>query len=86
MNIAKSVTDAFEIPYEAVFDVPRIVIAGDERVCVENYTAILEYKKDNIKLKYKSGVIEICGSGFEITALSDGNIAVSGKISAVKLI
>lgn len=86
MKAVKALSDAFEIPYEAVFDVPRIVITGEENIFVENYTAVLEYKKDNIKLKYKMGVIEIIGSGFKITAVSEGNIAVSGKIYSVKLI
>lgn len=86
MKTVKALTDAFDIPYEAVFDIPRIVITGEEHIFVENYTAVLEYKKDNIKLKYKTGVIEIIGSEFAITAVSEGNIAVSGKISSVKLI
>lgn len=86
MNIAETALDAFDIPREAVFDIPRVVIAGREYFCVENYISVLEYKENNIKLKYKTGVIELCGSEFEIKALRDGNISVRGKLSALRFI
>ena len=66
MDIEKAISESLEISADILFDIPRIVLIGDMKVRIENYTALLEYKKENIKLKYKGGVIEICGENFEI--------------------
>ena len=86
MGIAETIADTLEISDEILFEIPKITIIGDTKVRVENYTALLEYKKEDIKLKYKSGVIEICGENFEIKSICEENIVVSGKISMVRLI
>ncbi len=86
MDVAKAISESLEISADILFDIPRIVMIGDMRVHIENYTALLEYKKENIKLKYKSGVIEICGQDFEIKIIGEGNIVICGKIASVKLI
>ncbi len=86
MDIVKAVSDTLEISGDILFDIPKITMIGDTKICVENYTALVEYKKENIKLKYKGGIIEICGQNFEIKTIGEGNIVVCGKICAVKLI
>ena len=86
MDIAKKISEVLEIPPENIIDLPKITIVGCQRVLVENYTALLDYKKDNIRLKYKSGVIDILGSDIDIMVIGEDNIVVSGRISSVKLI
>ncbi len=86
MDIAKAVSDALEMPYEIMLEMPKITIVGNKSAHIENYTALIEYKKENIKLKYKGGVIEMCGQDFEIKTIGEGNIVISGKISSIKLV
>ena len=86
MDIARKISEALEIPPEVVLDIPRITVIGNERVQVENYTALLDYKKDNIRLKHKTGIVDILGTEFDIKVIGENNIVVSGKISSVKLI
>lgn len=86
MDIAKKISEVLEIPPEAMLNIPKITIVGKERVLVENYTALLDYKKDNISLKYRGGVIDILGKNFEIKVIGEENIAVSGEVDSVKLI
>ena len=86
MDIAKKISDAFELPYDVSLEIPKIIVLGDKQIYVENYLKLIEYKSEIIRLKYKSGIIEISGTGFEINAIGVGNIILSGKISAVKLI
>lgn len=85
MDIAKKISEVLEIPPEAMLSIPKITLVGKERVLVENYTALLDYKKDNIRLKYEGGVIDILGKNFEIKVIGEENIAVSGEIASVKL-
>ena len=86
MDIAKKISEALEIPPENIMDLPKITIVGCERVWVENYTALLDYKRDNIRLKYKSGVIDISGRDMDILVIGEDNIVLTGSISSVKLI
>ena len=85
MDIAKKISEVLEIPPEAMLSIPKITLVGKERVLVENYTALLDYKKDNLRLKYEGGVIDILGKNFEIKVIGEENIAVSGEIASVKL-
>ncbi|MBO5060171.1 MAG: sporulation protein YqfC [Clostridia bacterium] len=86
MDIARAISDSMEIPCEVTLDIPKITLVGNMRVHIENYLALVEYKKENIKLKYKGGIIEVCGQDFDIRTIGEGNIVVCGKIDAVKLI
>lgn len=86
MDIARKISEVLEIPPEAMLNIPKITIVGKERVHVENYIALLDYKKDNIRLKYQGGVIDIWGKKFEIKVIGEENIVVSGEIDSVKLI
>lgn len=86
MDIARKISEVLEIPSETILNIPKITIVGKERVHVENYTALLDYKKDSIRLKYQGGVIDIHGENFEIKVIGEENIVISGEIDRVKLI
>lgn len=86
MDIAKTVLDTLEMPGDILFNMPKIQIVGGMLAQIENYTALVEYRKEDIKLKYKGGIIEICGQNFEIKTIGEGNIVICGKIQAVKFI
>ncbi|MBR5808640.1 MAG: sporulation protein YqfC [Clostridia bacterium] len=86
MDIARKISEVLEIPPEAMLNIPKITVVGKERVHVENYIALLDYKKDNIRLKYQGGVIDILGKNFEIKVIGEENIVISGEIDSVKLI
>jgi len=86
MDIVRKITEVLELPPETLLKIPKITIVGNERVRVENYTALLDYKRDNIRLKYDGGVIDISGKNFEIKVIGEENMVIWVKISAVKLI
>lgn len=86
MDIARKISEVLEFPPEAIIDIPKITVLGNELVHVENYSALLDYKKENIRLKHKGGIIDISGDNFEIKVIGEENIAVSGKIHGIKLI
>ncbi len=86
MDIARKISEVLEIPTESMLNIPRITIVGKEKVHVENYVALLDYKRENIRLKYQGGVIDILGKGFEIKVIGEENIVVLGEIESVKLV
>ena len=86
MDIGRKISEVLEIPQESMLNIPKVPIIGKEKVHVEKYSALLDYKKDNIRLKYQGGVIDISGKNFEIKIIGEENIVVSGEIDSVKLI
>lgn len=86
MDIGKAISAALALPPEAVLDIPKITIIGRERVHVENYISLIEYKREIVELKYSAGVIEISGENFEIRTIGEANIVISGKISGIRFI
>lgn len=77
---------ALEFPREVVADIPKITAIGREMISVENYLSLLEYDKEIIRLKFATGVIEICGKAFEICAIGEGNISISGEIESIRYV
>ena len=86
MDIAKKISDVLEFPAEAVMDISKIILVGNQRIVVENYLALLDDKSDTIRLKHSAGVIEILGENFEIKSIGEQNIEVLGEIRAIRLI
>ncbi len=86
MDILGAVSDSLGLPAEIAKGALHTELIGAEQLYIENYTALLEYKRDNIKLKYRGGVMEIIGTDFDIRAVSAGNIVIFGKINAVRFI
>ena len=86
MDIAKRISDVLEFPAETMMDIPKITMIGNQKILVENYNSLLDYKKEIIRLKYSSGVIEISGKNFEIKSIGEENIEISGETQAVRLI
>lgn len=86
MDIEKAISAALALPPEVVSDIPKITLIGRERVRVENYTALIEYREENIRLKFSGGVIDILGKNFEIKTIGEANIVISGEIEAVRFI
>jgi sporulation protein YqfC len=86
MDIRDVVLGSFGLPPDVALEMPRIMVLGGGEIFVENYQALAEYKKDCIRLITRLGMTEILGENFEILAMKDGNIAIKGKILAVRLI
>ena len=86
MEGLKAVCDIFDIAYDAVGNIPRITILGEEEAYIENFISLEEYKKEAVKLKCKNCIIALWGKDFNIKAIKEGCILVCGKIEGVKFI
>ena len=84
--VENAVLTALEFPQDVVSGVPKITILGKGGVSVENFVSLLEYNRENIRLKFADGVIDISGNDLEICAIDEGNITISGKIESVRFI
>ena len=85
-SIKEKVADAFDLPKELVIDAARLILVGERELTIENYTGILEYDENIIRIKTVGRTVKISGSGLEIRTITDEDIQVTGRISAIELV
>lgn len=83
-NVKLKLTNMFNLPADAVFDLPRYMLVGNSSLLIENHEGILEYHETLIRVATKDGTVCIAGTGLELEELSAEAIMISGSISALK--
>ncbi|MGL4774073.1 MAG: sporulation protein YqfC [Clostridium sp.] len=78
------VADKLQMPREVIFDIPRIVITGNEEITIEHHKGIITFDKENIRVNSKLGPIKVSGKNFEILFIGSTSITVSGKFKAIE--
>lgn len=82
-NIPKKIAKTLDIPEDILFDIPRITMMSNTDLRIENYKSILEYEADKITLLTKNLIIELRGTGLNITIITDDEISICGTITAI---
>lgn len=79
-------TDALDIPPEALFDLPIITVRANEEICVENFNGIIEYTEHRIRLQTKCGIVLIEGTKLEAKSMTAELITIRGRIENISFI
>ncbi len=74
-----SVVDIFELPPEVILNTPLITLTGKEKLTVENYTSIIEYTGEQVRIHTTAGIIKIDGNSIKIDEITNDEISMSGK-------
>ena len=82
----KAVSEAFEIPLEAVGGSPLITLIGNEKIIIENTKGVARYENEKIRVNTSLGLAEIEGENICIKVLSDRCIIAEGKIDSVRFV
>jgi len=78
--------DAFDIPKEVVMDLPVISLTGNREISVENFSGLIEYTRQKIRLNTKSGILVIEGIELEAKNMTAERICVKGNILHISFI
>ena len=81
--IGKKIVKKLDIPEDIVFDIPRITTMANQEIRIENYKSIIEYEADKITLTANDIIMELFGSDFNITVITDEEISVTGNIMSI---
>lgn len=76
--------NVFDLPSEAVAGVPRVTITGTEKLHIENHKGLLGYGTEEITVNGGRVIIRISGEKLELTAMSDVELVISGRIKSVE--
>lgn len=73
----------FDVPEELYNEIPKVTIINFDRMMVENYVCILEYQDYYIKIKMKSGLININGFKLSMNEMTKDDLIITGIIDSV---
>lgn len=73
----------FDIPEEISSDIPKVTILGFDRMLIENYKAVLEYQDFFVRIKMKTGLININGFGLFMNEMTKDDLIITGSIESV---
>ncbi len=73
----------FDIPEELISEVPKVTILGFNRMLIENYKCILEYQDFFIRIKMKTGLININGFNLLMNEMTKDDLIITGTIESV---
>ncbi len=79
-------TEMLDIPGEPALGVARVTVTGGHKVHIENHRGLLEYEADRITVNTMDVPVRIRGRGLEIAAMSDLELAVTGKVDGVEFV
>ena len=83
-GIRKTFAEVFELPAEAVCDLPVLTVTGRIEVIVENYGGVIEYSTTKVVLGTKSGILTVNGENMDIKFMNSQCVKISGAIEGLK--
>lgn len=84
-RIKKRFSELGDLPKELVTNYSRMVLLGNSEFMIENYSGIIEYEVNKIRLSTASGVISVTGDNLSINELDNDELIVNGKIKTIGL-
>ena len=84
-ELKKKFAELGDLPKELVTSYSRMVLLGNEEFTVENYSGIVEYEVDKIRLRSASGIVAVCGDNLTINELDNDSLFIKGKIRRVEI-
>lgn len=83
-QISEQIADFFEMPRDVVLRQNKLTVIGTNQLNIENYTGVLEYTEEAIRVKTSEHLLAIEGKGLSIDTITDTDIYISGIISCVR--
>ena len=85
-KVKKIISEAFEIPWEAVGEGPLITLVGNEKIVIENAKGVAKYESEKIRINTSVGMAEIEGEDMKISVLNSCSVIAEGKIESVRFV
>ena len=74
----------FDLPADAVANVPRVEILGDGELRMAPHRGILAYGPEEIHISGGKLVVLVRGSGLELRAMTPEELLITGAITSVE--
>ena len=84
-DFLRGMADRMDLPGEPVPGKPALELLGKNRVIIENHRGILDYSREEIRVRVSYGWIHITGSGLELSLMSGQQLIITGTIGSILL-
>lgn len=84
-RVEEKLADFFEIPKNVLLDMPKLVLAGNVQLSVENHQGLIEYTQERVRVATSRGEVAVEGKGLSISRITKTDITVDGRIRRVTL-
>ena len=74
----------FDLPADAVANVPRVEVLGDNELRMAPHRGILAYGPEEIHISGGKLVVLVRGSGLELRAMTPEELLITGTITSVE--
>ena len=74
----------FDLPADAVANVPRVEVLGDGELRMSPHRGILAYGPEEIHISGGKLVVLVRGSGLELRAMTPDELLITGTIASVE--
>lgn len=78
--------EVFEVPEDLALDMPRITLIGNIKLSVENHKGIMEYKKNEIRLRVNDGFLVAKGRNLSLKNISNDEVLLQGEIMQMAIV
>lgn len=77
------VSELFELPPEVVLDLPRLTLAGNLQLLVENHRGVVAYDDTEIRIGVNNGELVVRGQNLQIKNLFAAELLIKGEIEGL---
>jgi sporulation protein YqfC len=77
------IAEMLEMPKDVTLGEAIITLIGKREILIENYKGIIEYNDEYIKIATKNGNIQLNGTNFIVTYLTNEEIKITGDITKI---
>ncbi len=84
-ELKKRFTELGDLPKELVTNYSRMVLMGGNEFTIENYSGIIEYETNKIRLRSASGIITVVGENLVINDMDNEELYIKGKIRNIEI-
>lgn len=81
---AEQISQALEVPSDALLDVSRVTVVGTGHVVVENHSGLLGYFPHQVVLRVPEGQLVIAGEELVIGRIDTAEVILTGKVAFVR--
>jgi len=80
----EGVVRVLDLPPEVVLHVPRLILVGNMHLTVENHRGVLEFGPGRLVVGIGEGQVVVEGEDLHITHVGREELAVTGRIQALR--
>lgn len=83
-SMKQKITNLSGIPKDVTMGIPILTILGDMELSMENYSGIIEYTDNIIRIRTKNGQIIVCGKMLRINYYTNDEMKIYGRVDSIE--